>query len=149
MNCLDERRLLAVHFDDAPASDRAHVATCAACAARLRSLRVDLARVDTVLRATMPPRRAARRRAGHWVPVAVAAMLALAVLAYRHGGSPLTASDDDTLVLADEVASAMTSDVWPDDAPTDETAERSTCAWGDPLLGVGCDEPAVTQIAWQ
>ena len=46
--------------------------------------------------------------------------------------------------LADEVADALTLD----DEPADSSTE-STCVWGDPLLGVGCDEPAVMQIAWR
>jgi hypothetical protein len=148
MSCLDERRLLAVHFDDAPVPDRTHVAGCAACTARLRSLRRDLARIDTVLGTTLPPRRAARRPVGRWVPVVVAAMLALAVLAHRQE-RPSRPAEDDTLVLTDELVSALSADAWLDDATDDENTDRSTCTWGDPLLGVGCDEPAVTQIAWQ
>jgi hypothetical protein len=107
MTCIDDRRLLEVHLGDAAPAEHEHLATCAACADRLRALRADLHRIDTVLRETMPPPLRARRqaRAWRWAPVAAAVVLA-----------------------------------W---------SSWSTCTWGDPLLGVGCDEPAVMQIAWQ
>jgi hypothetical protein len=35
------------------------------------------------------------------------------------------------------------------DDTTGATTAASTCTYGDPLLGVGCDEPAVMQVAWR
>jgi hypothetical protein len=146
MTCLDERRLLEVHFGDAAVADRTHVATCSDCAARLQALRRDLGRVDAVLRATPPPTRA-RPVAWRWAPVAVAAILALAVAVHRHH---VVTPDDDTLALADELTTTMTTEDWLDDGDADRPATvRSTCTWGDPLLEVGCDEPAVMRIAWR
>jgi hypothetical protein len=147
MSCLDERRLLEVQFGDAPHADRSHVATCSDCAARLQDLRRDLGRVDAVLRATAPRLRP-RRVAWRWAPVAVAAMLALAVAVHRQRVIP-AAADDDTLALADELTTTMTADDWLDDDVERAATTRSTCAWGDPLLEVGCDEPGVMRIAWR
>ena len=71
-------------------------------------------------------------------------------VAIERVGTPLGAvQGDDTVTLADELVDAMTADVAFDDGENDPTTTRSTCTWGDPLLGVGCDEPAVTQIAWR
>jgi hypothetical protein len=148
MTCLDERRLIEMHFGDASADDHTHVAACSDCAARLQALRRDLGRIDAVLRATPPPMRA-RPIAWRWAPVAVAAMLALAVAIHRQGVLTV-ASEDDTLALADELATTMTADAWLDDDDADRPAPvRSTCTWGDPLLEVGCDEPTVMRIAWR
>ena len=149
MTCLDERRLLDVHFGDAPAATTDHVAACPSCAARVRLIRHDLARIDAVLR-TAPPRPAARlwlvRR---WAPLALAAAMLLAVVVHRMPARTPVDAGDDTLALADEITSAMTDDVAFDDASTDPTGEPSTCTWGDPFLGVGCEEPAVMRIAWR
>jgi hypothetical protein len=148
MTCLDDRRLFEVHLGDAPSRDADHVATCASCAGRLRALRRDLARIDTVLR-TPAPRPVVRiATVRRWVPVALAAAVVLAVVVSRLPG-PSPADDDDTLALADELANAMTTDVSFDDAAVDPTIVPSTCTWGDPLLGVGCEEPAVMRIAWR
>jgi len=153
MTCLDDRRLLDLHLGDGSDAERRHVSGCEACAARKATLARDLARIDAVLGATTPPRRApARIPAWSWAPVALAAALVLAVALGRHGAQPVASSDDDgTLALADELASAVATTVSFDDggaSPSAATA-RSTCTWGDPLLGVGCDEPAVMQIAWR
>jgi hypothetical protein len=149
MTCLDDRRLLEVCFGDAPAGDADHVTACASCAARLRALRRDLARIDTVLR-TAPPRPAAHiRLVRRWAPLALAAAVALAVVVHRLPGRSPVDADDDTLALADELTNAMTDDVSFDDAASDPATGPSTCTWGDPLLGVGCDEPAVMRIAWR
>jgi hypothetical protein len=44
----------------------------------------------------------------------------------------------------------MAAETWFDDDDADRTETgRSTCTWGDPLLEVGCDEPAVMRIAWR
>ena len=155
MTCLDDRRLLDVYYGDGSAADRAHAAGCDACGAYLRALARDLARIDTVARETTPPRRtAAPHPAWRWAPIAVAAMLALAVVLHRPP-TPI-ATDDDTLALADEIGDVFAYDASLDgnatgDVDTTDRTEqaRSTCTWGEPLLGVGCDEPAVLQVAWQ
>jgi hypothetical protein len=144
MTCLDERRLLEVHFGDPADDDRAHVAACSDCTARLQALRRDLGRVDAVLRTT-PPRMRARRVGWRWAPIAVAAVLALAVAMPRQRAIV----GDDTLVLADELTTTMTDDAWLDDDGERPTTARSTCTWGDPLLEVGCDEPDVMRVAWR
>jgi hypothetical protein len=149
MTCLDDRRLFEVHLGDAPACDAGHVAACTSCAGRLRALRRDLARIDTVLRTPAPraaPRAATVRR---WIPVALAAAVALAVVVSRLSGPSPADADDDTVALADELADAMTTDVPFDDAAAYPMIVPSTCTWGDPLLGVGCEEPAVMRIAWR
>jgi len=147
MTCLDERRLLDLHYGDGSVADRTHVSRCSACAARLGALARDLGRIDTVVRST-PPRRASRLGLG-WrlAPIAVAAALLLAVAVGRHDRVP--AAPDDTLALGDELASTLEGDLWSDDIAEATASARSTCAWGDPLLGVGCNEPAVTQIVWR
>jgi hypothetical protein len=148
MNCLNERRLLALHTGEGGTdADRRHVAECAACDARLRTLTRDLARIDAVLREAPHRLPAPRIRAWRLAPLALAAMLALAVLVHRHRQAEVRAADD-ALALADEVADALVADVALDDEG-EESADASTCAWGDPLLGVGCDEPADMQIAWR
>ena len=149
MKCLDDRRLFEVHLGDAPARDADHVATCASCGSRLRALRRDLARIDTVLR-TPAPRPAARVQAAHrWVPVALAAAVALAVLVSRLPVRSPADADDDTFALADELTSAIATDASFDDASPDLTTAASTCTWGEPFLEMGCDEPAVTLVAWR
>jgi hypothetical protein len=157
MNCFDDRRLFDVHTGDVTPDEHQHLSTCAVCAGRLRALRTDLARIDTVLRETNPPSvRAARHAiAWRWAPLAAAAVLALALGTRQWTGAPV-ADVDDTLALADELSEAMESTVdfdLDDDATATASATQSTwpstCTWGDPLLGVGCDEPAVMRIAWR
>jgi hypothetical protein len=78
-------------------------------------------------------------------------VLALVLGVRQRGGAP-AAGADDTLSLADELSEAMASTVdfdLDDDTSTGATTTSSTCTWGDPLLGVGCDEPAVMRIAWR
>ena len=82
--------------------------------------------------------------AWRWAPVTVAALLAIAVVLQRPQSG--TENGDDTLALADELVQTITDDPSSDE---DAASETSTCTWGDPLLGVGCDEPAVMQIAWR
>ena len=148
MTCLDERQLLELHMGDGTDADRHHVADCAGCGARLSALARDLERIDTVLREAPHRLPGSPLHAWRGAALALGAMLALAVVLQRHQQAPVTATDDDTLALADEVTDALVGDVAFDDE-TGDSASRSTCAWGDPLLGVGCDEPAVMQIAWR
>ena len=143
MTCLSEQRLLDLHMGDGADADRRHVEGCAECQTRLRALARDLARIDTVL-GEAPPRRVEHPRAWRIAPLAVGAVLALAVMIARMQQTPVGSSDDDTLALADEVSDALTLD----DESAD-TSTESTCVWGDPLLGVGCDQPGAMQIAWR
>jgi len=152
MRCPNERRLFEVHTGDGTAAERAHVAGCAACGERLRALGRDLARIEGVLRGPAPAL-ARPRRAVAWklVPLAAAATILLAVVLGRQSVTTPDAwpTGTDAYALADEVAALVAGDVEAiDDGATDTTA-ASTCTWGDPLLGVGCEEPAVMQIAWR
>jgi len=144
MTCLSERRLVEVHVGEGTDADRRHAARCAECRVRLHTLARDLGRIDTVLGATPPRRMAPRRHVLRLAPLAVGAVLALAVLLARAPQTAVVSGDDDTLALTDEVAYALTLGDEPDDSATE-----STCVWGDPLLGVGCDEPDAMQIAWR
>jgi hypothetical protein len=144
MNCLGEERLLELHMGDGTDEDRRHAAGCVDCGTRLRTLRRDLGRIDTVLAETPPRRVTSHGRLWRLAPLAVGAVLALAVMLPRVQQVPVGSADDDTLALADEVADALALDAQPTDSPGE-----STCVWGDPLLGVGCDEPDAMQIAWR
>jgi len=145
MNCLSERRLLELHTGDGTDADRRHAAECVDCGTRLHALARDLGRIDTILHETPPRQAATPRLVWRVVPIALAAVLALAVMRTRVEQTPVVSSNDDTLALADEVADVFTADVTLEDEP----ATPSTCTWGDPLLGVGCDEPGAMQIAWR
>lgn len=151
MNCLDDRRLTDAHFGDGTSADIRHIADCATCAARAATLARDLSQVDTVLRTTAPPQRRVRTATSwRWVPLAAAAALALVVALQSGTNQPdLTTTDDDTLALADELVDTLTVNLATDDSEPTSTAATSTCTWGDPFLGVGCEEPAVMQIAWR
>jgi hypothetical protein len=155
MSCLDDYRLFAAHTGDAAPEERAHLTSCAVCAGRLRTLRADLVRIDTVLRETTPPPLHRPRGAvtWRWAPLAVAAVLALALGVQRWGATPDVEAADDTLALAQELSAAIAPSDYDlddeDDASTVAAAAESTCTWGDPLLGVGCEEPAVMRIAWR
>lgn len=144
MTCLSERRLLDLHMGDGSEADRRHAAGCDECQTRLRALARDLGRIDTVLGESPPRRTASPGRAWRVAPLAVGAVLALALMLARGQRTPVSPGDDDTLALADEVAAALALDEEPAD-----TTSGSTCVWGDPLLGVGCDEPGAMQIAWR
>lgn len=155
MTCLDDRQLMDVCYGDGSAAERAHASGCDGCRARVTALMRDLGRLDTVLRSTAPPRPVSRHSAAwRWVPVAIAAVLVLAVALER----PMTTSmqtgatndDTDVLALADDFSDAFATDVsvYDDGASTART-QPSTCTWGDPLLGVGCEQSAMQQIAWR
>ncbi len=156
MKCLDDDRLLDVQLGEAGADARAHVAQCAGCAARLRRLAGDLTRLGTVLREA-PPSRRTRAWSMPWAPLATAvAALLLGVAVHRYATAPAASLDDtDTLALLDELSTSVlgaTGDASDDtEARTTTTSGegRSTCAWGDPLLGVGCNELTGTRIAWR
>lgn len=144
MTCLSEQRLLELHMGDGTDADRRHAAGCARCQTRLRVLARDLGRIDTVLGEAPPRHIPSRGRAWRLAPLAVGAVLALVVMLARVQQTHVGSSDDDTLALADEVSDALTLDDEPADASTE-----STCVWGDPLLGVGCEEPGAMQVAWR
>ena len=149
MKCLSERELTAVALGDGDRDARDHVARCAACDARRRNIVRELSRLRTVLGEAPPAREPARALGIRWTAVAAAAVVVLAVALGRHGSTPPPSPDDrSALVLLDEVSDAML------DAASLETgapaaATTSTCPWGDPLLGVGCEESGVTQVAWR
>jgi len=89
-HCLGERALLDLHGGEGTAAARSHVATCAACEARLEALGTELALVRTAL-TTGPMPRATRPRSAplvRWTPVAAAATLVLALGLARLGGAP-------------------------------------------------------------
>jgi len=159
MTCLDDRQLVDVYYGDGSAAERAHASGCRSCRARVSALTRDLRLVDTVLRSTAPPRSSRRyakawqTNTWRWASVAVAAVLALAVALERPMPTPVQSAaiedDTDVLALADEVSDAITSDVGFYDDGTGTARTSSTCTWGDPLLGVGCEQSAMQQIAWR
>jgi hypothetical protein len=78
--CLRDRTLWLLSEGEASREDRAHVASCAVCAARLRRLEQDLSRLRSVLMGPTPPQVAPTRRRpirGQWLTTAatLAAML--------------------------------------------------------------------------
>jgi hypothetical protein len=155
MTCLDEDALLRLHLDDGNDAERAHAAACVTCARALAAVATDLARLGTALGDGTPALRP-RRRPGRLVlaPIAVAAAFLLAVALGRPPTTPPPSDDADTLVLLDELMGAVATDDGldmllgtPDETAT--AAARSTCAWGEPFLGMGCDEPPVTLVAWR
>ena len=150
MTCLDDRQLVDVYYGDGSAAERAHASGCPACRARAGALTRALGLIDAVVRSTPPPR-PVRRRANAWLPVAVAAVLALAVALNRPVRVKTAAVEDDAdvLALADEVSDSLAMGVALYDDGTETARTRSTCTWGDPLLGVGCEQSAMQQIAWR
>lgn len=79
--CPGDRLLWLVSEGEGSRVDRAHVASCAACSARLRRLEADLGRLTSVLRA--PPAQIAPTRPQPFRPqwVTAAAMLAAVIMA--------------------------------------------------------------------
>jgi hypothetical protein len=152
MTCLSEQMLLELALGDAPLPAREHARQCDACATRAKALARDLTHLRTVLReAPWPTAPAARSWGVQWTAVAAAAALVLTVVLHRHATMPPTAGEPVTEVaLLDELENAMLTDVNDaTDANATAGSTASTCTWGDPLLGVGCNEPAATLIAWR
>jgi hypothetical protein len=151
MTCLDENTLLLVHQGEATEPARAHAAACATCTRALAAIARDLGRVDAVLRAGVATRRRARPALVRWAPIAVAAVLLVALALGRYRVSSV-AEDDDTLAMLDEltteVASYETAGVL-SEADDEAGTARSTCAFGEPFLEMGCDEPPATLVAWR
>lgn len=82
--CLRDRALWLFSEGEASRADRAHVASCAVCTARLRRLEQDLNHLRSVLAEPQPPQTAlARRRPvrGRWMASA-AALAAMVMLAW-------------------------------------------------------------------
>lgn len=81
--CLRDRTLWLMSEGDARPEDRAHVASCMACAARLRRLEQDLGRLRTVLTGPLPvhavPTRLRPARMRWMTAAATVAMLTLTV----------------------------------------------------------------------
>lgn len=152
MKCLDEAGLLRVQLDDASADERTHADACPTCTRALASLATDLGRIDAVVRAGVAIRRVPRPMRVRLVPVAAMAVLVLAVVLGRHAVIPRHEAADDTLAVLDDVDTAVaTYDVAGlfDDQADDDDSARSTCTWGEPFLGMGCDESPATLIAWR
>ncbi|MGH7896151.1 MAG: hypothetical protein ACREQL_15880 [Candidatus Binatia bacterium] len=146
MKCLGEQQILDLQLGDATTSaERDHVQRCEACTARARALDRDLGRLGAVLGQAPPAARVHPRRV-RWAPLAAAAVLVLAVAVQRYTtvGAP-AADDTETLALLDELSSAMQAD---ERAAATTSDSPSTCTWGEPLLGAGCDEPGLTVLAW-
>jgi hypothetical protein len=76
--CLSEKALLRVLAELASGDERAHLATCSACAARRRALSVEMETIARVLATTPEPRMQTVRATWRWVPAA-AALAAAAV----------------------------------------------------------------------
>jgi len=155
MTCLDDDALLRVHLDDGTDAERAHAAACVTCARALLAVATGVARLATALGDGTPALRP-RRRPVRLVlaPLALAAAILLVVALGRQPTTPPAGDDADTLVLLDELMNTVATDDaldnlvgTPDESET--AAARSTCAWGEPFLGMGCDEPPVTLVAWR
>jgi len=80
--CLSDAALERVEVELASAAERAHLAGCAACAARHRQIRGELALITGVLRDTPEPRtRPAPARRPRWMPATIGlAAIAAALL---------------------------------------------------------------------
>ena len=160
MTCLDEASLLRVCTGDATNAERAHVTACATCTHALAMVQADVGRLGAVLGDGMPVRRPARAMRMRLVPIAAAAVLVLAVLVGRRTPAPVTdvpvAESADELAMLDDLSTTVATYEVAGLAPDDEgdgddgTAARSTCAWGEPFLEMGCDDDApATLIAWR
>jgi len=147
MTCLDEAALLRVYSGDAGDAERVHAAGCPSCAQALAAMASDLGRIDAVLREGIAVRRAVRPVGVRLVPIAAAAILVVALVLGRQRATPV--ADDDTLVMIDELTTAVATYDAVGVEPDDAVAARSTCTWGEPFLEMGCDEPPVTLIAWR
>ena len=82
-HCLDEDNLLSLSLGEGDAAERVHLEACRACTARYRHLVHDLDLIGRALRQAPPPEPARRtielRPVLRWAPLAIAAMLVLAV----------------------------------------------------------------------
>jgi len=115
--CLNERTLLRITTGEGTAAHRAHLRVCADCAERFDALADDLDVIGNVLMQT-PPRTAAVKQMPWtllaWAPVAVAAVVVLAVglmvtrqfaptpvqVAARSGNVPAFAADVSAALFA-------------------------------------------------
>jgi anti-sigma factor RsiW len=81
--CLRERTLWLMSEGEARREDRVHIASCAACRARLRQLEQDLSRLRSVLTAPLPPQAAPARLRPvrvRWMTAAVTLAAAIALV---------------------------------------------------------------------
>jgi hypothetical protein len=74
--CLSEEALERVAAELADDDERAHLATCMACAARRRRLTADLAQITLTLASAPVPRVDRRRAARRWAAIAAASAIA-------------------------------------------------------------------------
>jgi hypothetical protein len=82
--CVDDRTLWRLSEGDGSRAERAHVTSCAVCAARLRRLEQDLSHLRSILAGPQPPRTTqvqARPVRAPWATVA-ATLAAMVVLAW-------------------------------------------------------------------
>ena len=137
--CLTEEALERVLAELATATERAHLASCAACTGRYRELQRDLASITGVLRdPVMGHSRPARRLGRRWmpapVPATVPASIALSVIAaalliwvevavWRAAEAPPTMQPQEVAAILSDVSASLFS-VSGDPALTaaDETA---------------------------
>jgi len=80
-SCVSDDTLLLCYLDEAPASVRSHVATCASCASRYQQLNQTLAHAEQELQTGCPPHRPSQRTSfSHWWFPAAAAIAAVVVI---------------------------------------------------------------------
>jgi hypothetical protein len=130
--CLSDDALERVEAELASVAERAHLAGCAACAARHRQIRGDLALITGVLRDTPEPRtRPAPVRRVRWMPATVglaavaAALLIWVEVAVWRAVTPVPPTmqaQEVAAILADVSAALFSVSGDPPPATTDEPA---------------------------
>ena len=130
--CLSDDALERVEVELASVAERAHLAGCAACAARHRRIRGDLALIAGVLRDTPEPRtRPAPARRRHWMPATVglaavaAALLIWVEVAVWRAVTPVPPTmqpHEVAAILADVSAALFSVSGDPPAAPTEDPA---------------------------
>jgi len=138
-HCLDEDNLLSLSLGEGEAAERAHLEACRACTARYRHLVHDLDLIGRALRQA-PPAEPARRTIElrpvlRWAPLAIAAMLVLAVgvQALRPVNERLAADraevqTDSVLAGLDSMSAALFAEGDPASAAVTATTEDSDYA---------------------
>jgi hypothetical protein len=132
--CLSDDALERVQADLASVAERAHLAGCAACAARHRRIRGELALITGVLRDTPEPRThpaPARRRQFMPVTVGLAAVAAalliwVEVAVWRAVTPPATMQPQEVAAILADVSAALFS----------VSGDPSTASAEDPALSL-------------
>lgn len=130
--CLSDDALERVEAELAAVVERAHLAGCAACAARHRRIRDDLALIAGVLRDTPEPRtRPAPARRRRWMPATIglaagaAALLIWVEVAVWRAVTPVPPTmqpHEVAAILADVSAALFSVSGDPPAAPTEDSA---------------------------